>query len=610
MTIAANSGDANFYYEAIFTNVTNGTTNNVTTNAVQLTVTAPVAPQITLQPTPQSATSGFSATFTSTASGSPPPSVAWSQSPTGAPGSFTAINTATNPSAATTSLTVTASASDSNYYYEATFNNSGGSITSNAVQLTVTAPVPPSVTTQPSNASVVADQSNTATFNADATGTLSGPSTPIAVQWQVNKNDGNGWVNLSNGSTVTGATTGTLTVTPADSDNGNQYRAVFSNAPETNTTATSNPATLTLLASGTAITNWSFGSTVVAPPDNSPPTTSGTGTASSLGFDNSYTTPASVTEDDILATPGTLNKNFTESTWRVRGGASPSSAGTPDGWSTSAPQYSQGVEFDASTAGYRSVYATFDWYATAQAVRDLQIQYNLNTGNANGWTNLGTPIQATAGDYYGPTGSSYPTQVVADLTGVPGASNDANLGIRMVGAYDAGLTSQYAVATLDSNGNPVAGAAGNWRFGDVSFSGTSTATNNLPVYINPSFQASYNWNESTGTLSVSGGTLTFNADSATDTTDPSPKLTVTGATAHAVFNSSQHLTGLTLGSNATATVASLGNARTHANHSVLVIGTVAGSTPTFSVDTSSTLDMMDNDLIVHHGNLTTEISMR
>ena len=44
--------------------------------------------------------------------------------------------------------------------------------------------------------------------------------------------------------------------------------------------------------------------------------------------------------------------------------------------------------------------------------------------------------------------------------------------------------------------------------------------------------------------------------------------------------------------------------RSHPNHNVLVVGTVAGSAPTLSIDSLSTLNVQDNDLIVHHGNLT------
>jgi hypothetical protein len=68
------------------------------------------------------------------------------------------------------------------------------------------------------------------------------------------------------------------------------------------------------------------------------------------------------------------------------------------------------------------------------------------------------------------------------------------------------------------------------------------------------------------------------------------------------FDTSEHLAGLTLSGGAQATMLSLGAARTHSNHNVLVIGTLGSANdPTFSVDSQSKLDLSDNDLIVHTG---------
>ena len=78
------------------------------------------------------------------------------------------------------------------------------------------------------------------------TATANGNPTPT-VQWQVSTNGGGSFSNLSNGGNISGATTGTLTIsnptvaTPAD-----QYRAVFTNTCNGTQTATSNAATLTV----------------------------------------------------------------------------------------------------------------------------------------------------------------------------------------------------------------------------------------------------------------------------------------------------------------------------------------------------------------------------
>ncbi len=95
----------------------------------------------------------------------------------------------------------------------------------------------PTVITQPTNQTASAGA--TTTFTTAATG----DPTPT-VQWQVSSNGGSTWSNIS------GATSDSYT-TPATtaSDNGNQYQAVFSNAA--GLAATTNPATLTVLAPST-----------------------------------------------------------------------------------------------------------------------------------------------------------------------------------------------------------------------------------------------------------------------------------------------------------------------------------------------------------------------
>ena len=48
---------------------------------------------------------------------------------------------------------------------------------------------------------------------------------------------------------------------------------------------------------------------------------------------------------------------------------------------------------------------------------------------------------------------------------------------------------------------------------------------------------------------------------------------------------------------------SVGVGRTATNHDALAVGTDGGPAPTFSIDSSSKLDLVDNDLIVHDGSL-------
>ena len=94
-------------------------------------------------------------------------------------------------------------------------------------------PAAPVVTTNPQNQSVTAGQN--ATFTAAASGT----PTPT-VQWQVSTDGGSTFSNITNNAS---ATTTTLTLSAAAQTlNGNEYRAVFTNA----NTATTSSATLTV----------------------------------------------------------------------------------------------------------------------------------------------------------------------------------------------------------------------------------------------------------------------------------------------------------------------------------------------------------------------------
>ena len=88
----------------------------------------------------------------------------------------------------------------------------------------------PSITTQPDNATVKAGE--TATFTIAASGT------DLTYQWQIDRNDGNGWVNID-GATAAIYTTSTVDI----SCNGFKYQCVVSNSAGT---GTSNTAVLTV----------------------------------------------------------------------------------------------------------------------------------------------------------------------------------------------------------------------------------------------------------------------------------------------------------------------------------------------------------------------------
>ncbi len=187
--------------------------------------TAP--PSVTTQPANATVAAGGTATFTAAASGSPTPTVQWQVSTNSG---STWANDTTDAGNTTGTLTVAHVATASPAVeYRAVFTNSAGTANSNAATLSVTSA--PAITTQPTNQAVVAGA--TATFTAAASGTPA-----PTVQWQSAPSGSSTFTNIS------GATSTTLNVTSTTaSQNGNQYRAVFTN---TGGTATTTVATLTV----------------------------------------------------------------------------------------------------------------------------------------------------------------------------------------------------------------------------------------------------------------------------------------------------------------------------------------------------------------------------
>ncbi len=177
-------------------------------------VGGPQAPAITSQPVSQNVATGSTATFSVGASGTAPLSYQWFKN-------SAAISGATASSYTTPATT----ASDNGSTFYVTVTNAAGSVTSSTATLTVSSPVAPTITTQPSNATVNAGQ--TASFSVTATGT-----SPLSYQWR------------KNGTNISGATAASYT-TPATTtaDSGSTFSVVVSNSVGG---ATSNNATLTV----------------------------------------------------------------------------------------------------------------------------------------------------------------------------------------------------------------------------------------------------------------------------------------------------------------------------------------------------------------------------
>jgi hypothetical protein len=126
-SFTASTGESGYEYRAVFTNAVG----SATSLAAGLTV-APVGPQVTTQPVSEVVASGSSATFSAAASGDPPPSVQWQVNMNNGQG-WGNIANATSPSYTVNDVTQ----AENGYQYQAVFTNVVGSVTTNAVSLTI-----------------------------------------------------------------------------------------------------------------------------------------------------------------------------------------------------------------------------------------------------------------------------------------------------------------------------------------------------------------------------------------------------------------------------------------------------------------------------------------
>jgi hypothetical protein len=272
------------------------------------------------------------------------------------------------------------------------------------------------------------------------------------------------------------------------------------------------------------IAGWNFNSLSGTQLTPAPSTNNSKGTpaANALGMTNNYvysTTPpttGSVDGDDVTGTTlssdplivltnnNMANNNIApndNNAWRVRGAGLPKkgtvgTTGTGNGWNLSAPPCTQGAQFMVNTTGFHYIVLQFDWYTTAQGVRDLQVLY---TADGSTWTPVG-PIQVTAGD------SAFNNQLTINFhaLGITSVENNPNFGVRMVSVYDPDYqgspaysipaggnvcsptgTGTYTAAKFGSNNQPVVynDNSGNWRFDEVNILGTANNTN--PITSDP-----------------------------------------------------------------------------------------------------------------------------
>ena len=202
LSVVTTASEDQDQYEAVLTNSIGSATSSPATLSVQ------TPPVVTGQPTGAVVDTGQTASFTAAASGNPTPTVQWQVSTDGG----TTFNDV--PGATSATYTFTTAAGESGDEYQAVFTNAAGSATSDPA--TITLDTLPVVGTNPTPVTVIAGQS--ASFTASATAVPS-----PTVQWQVSTNGGSTFTNIS------GATNGTYSLVTALTQNGDQYRAAFTN---------------------------------------------------------------------------------------------------------------------------------------------------------------------------------------------------------------------------------------------------------------------------------------------------------------------------------------------------------------------------------------------
>jgi fibronectin type 3 domain-containing protein len=150
-----------------------------------------------------------------------------------------------------------------------------------------------------------------------------------------------------------------------------------------------------------------------------------------------------------------------------------------------------------------------------------------------------------------------------------------------------GTTYYYVVTSLNAGGE----------------SGNSTEVNAttvaLPSWLSPASVAS--WSPSSRTLTITGAASII-ADPGTDEPVIQASGSVSVITLDPTSGTDIHIGGLSLTNGASAIETSLGAARSITNYHLLVIGT-AGATaaPLYTIDSTSTLDLADNDMAILYG---------
>jgi hypothetical protein len=378
---------------------------SVTSSTATLTVLVPAA--ITSQPQSQAVIPGQNTSFSVGASGTAPFSYQWSFNGTNVSGATTATLTLTNVQPANAGN------------YAVVITNVAGSVTSAVAILTVY--VPPTITTQPQSQAVA--KNDATSFSVVAGGTA-----PLSYQWNLN------------GTSLSGATSSTLTLAKVRSGNVGSYTVMVTNSAGSVTSAV---AVLTMDAPPYILTQ----------PQNQTVNLGQNASFSvgAIGLAPVYyqwrlngSAVAGATNSTLLLTNIQPNKagNYTVLLWNSKGWVISSNA-------TLTVIISPGIQTQpASQALVQGQNATFS--VGASGLAPLNYQWSINGTNLAGATNSSLVVAAID-----PTDAGSYSVVVTNLAGSATSSVAIlNIIVPAAGSY------LEAVAT----NNPLA----YWRLGELS----------------------------------------------------------------------------------------------------------------------------------------------
>ena len=585
-TSHVNLSDNGYQFRVIFTNANGSTTSMPAT----LTVVTPVAPSVTTQPIPAAAQVGYISTFTATATGSPSPTVQW-QFNTGSGWNNLTDNGISVFGSTTTTLSLMATQAQVgvNYQVRAVFSNVVSSVSSNAVAFTSLGQETV-ITDWNFNGQTVANTNNPAPIIGTGTASGLGMMIPYNPNDGASGTDGLGTTNIDD---ITATQVGLKN--PAFTE---QLWRVRGGS--------------TAGVAGSPYNGWS---------NFAKEYTQGAGFASStVGYSGVYVTmdwySTKSGEENArqqYTLDGTNWYNLDDGQLAYNGSTNPSTGldnldpGDPNAPLNAGIDDYYGATSTFNTTSITAVSLTSNvatltdnnTYAVGQTVNVAQLTganarfngiYTITAATSSSFSYAlsGTDVATTAA-----TGSAslggYITPLMFNLTGISGASNNANFAVRLVNAYNPSLSlitstligdsqptthGQYAISSSGNTPTPYPGSAGNWRFDNIVFHGL-TAT---PAWLASNSQATYNAN--TKVLTVTGPS-TIIGDPGTD----APIIVANGSAAQLSIDPSSvksvNIGGLTLSGGAGITL-------TSTTQSDILIVAAGGN---ISIDSSSKLDL-------------------